>query len=545
MFPFTTSVITVHPSMTWPGVLEKLSQAPGRRVILVLSRRNALFRSAPRLQALQQAALAQGKRVALVTHDEAVVRAARLANIPTFGSAWRARWFPWGWAQPRRLPSRPTAPAAVYAVAHVEPPLPRWGPVPRPVREGAEPVVFATLRSWLAKFQVAIIAFLVAGLFAMALGTLFLLVPWASVYITPAPQEIRVSLNLTAHPGVEEADLELRVVPARFVEVIVEDSAYAAATGRRWSPSAKAQGKVVFTNRVGREVLIPEGTRVRTATAQAVEFVTLEPATLPPERGARVEVPIEAVEPGPQGNVRAFTISEVVGPLAIDVAVTNPEPTTGGGVREVSVVTAQDKETARREALRALTAKAIAELAQKQQPGEFIPRESIQTIVLAETYDRFAGEEADKVGVTLRLLVRGVAVDGAAAEALVLRALREALPPAGRLVRDSTHITIGPVTAWDPTTHTVYFAARGRGLYVLDISEDEVRNAIAGKSVQEAATILQTRWQLAAPPAIYLGPDWLVDQPWLPKAWRERMPAHPGRILVTVDLEGALREAGQ
>jgi hypothetical protein len=126
-----------------------------------------------------------------------------------------------------------------------------------------------------------------------------------------------------------------------------------------------------------------------------------------------------------------------------------------------------------------------------------------------------------------------------------LRKLRGELPPAGRLVRDAIKVKVGPVTAWDPTTQTVYFSVRASGIYLLDINESEVRSAIAGKPINKAAVILQTRWRLAAPPEIYLGPDWLMHQTWIPRQWRERMPVQPGRILVTVDLEGALRDMGR
>ncbi len=536
----TTTTVQLNLTDTWPAILEKLEQAPGRRVVFVVPRRNAVLRSVARVRALRKAAVDAGKRVALVTHDPEVVRAARLAGVPTFGSIWRARWLPWWHGGTGRLPKRPTEPALAYQAAHAVPPVPKRGPV----RHRSLPYSGSALAgtgAWYFWFQAFLVTVIVGGFIALAGGTILLIAPWASVTLKPAPETIQVSLNLSAHPGVEKADVGLGVVPARYVEAIVEETVYVPATGSRLEPEAKAKGKVVFTNLVDREVRIPKGTRVRTATGTAVVFVTTEEATLPPRRGARVEVPIEADRPGPQGNVRAFTISQIGGALALQVSVTNPEPTSGGGLKRVAVVTAKDKEAAHAEALRVLTERAIQELVKRQRPGEFIPRETLQTFVMAETYDRFAGEKAERLGVRMRLLMRGIAVDGNAARELVLRRLRDELPPAGRLVRDSTEVTIGPVTAYDPTNQTVYFAAKATGTYLLDINESEVRNAIAGKPIQEAAIILQTRWHLASPPEIYLGPDWLMHQTWIPHQWRERMPVRPGRIFVTVDLEGALR----
>ena len=535
----STTVIQLNTTDTWPGILEKLAQAPGRRVVFVVPMRNRVLASAARVRALRQAAVDAGKRVALVTHDPDVVDAARLAGVPTFGSLWRARWLPWWHGGTRRLPKRPTEPALALQTVRAIAPLPRRG-VPAHKTLPKAGSALAASPAWWRWIQAFLALVLVGGVIILGAGATLALAPWASIVLKPAPEHISTTLNLSAHPGIEKADLGLRVVPARYVEVLVEDTVYVPATGRRMAPSAHAKGTVIFTNRIDQEVRIPKGTRVSTSTGQAITFRTTEEATLPPERGARVEVPIEAEKPGPQGNVRAFTITQVSGPLALQVSVINPAPTTGGGVQQVAVVTQRDKDTAHREAIRQLTQQAILELTKKQRPGEFIPRETLQYFVMAETYDHFSGDEAEKLGLRMRLLMRGIAVDGNAAQALAKEQLRRQLPPAGRLVRDSVRTKVGPVTAWDPTTHTVYFTVRAEGTYVLDIDEAEVRNAIAGKPIQEAAVILQTRWHLAAPPEIYLGPDWLMHQKWIPTTWRERMPVQPGRILVTVNLEGGL-----
>ena len=540
--PIPTTVISLKPETTWAGILEALEQAPGRRVVFHIPMNNRVLLSPARLRALYRAARDAGKHVALITHHPELVEAAHVAGIPTFGSVWRARLLPWWNRGSVRLPKRPTEPARVLAVAHALPPLPKQGFAPRPVkRPPTAGSAFARRSDWFVWAQAFFLTLLITGMLALGIGLMLFLAPWAHVVLKPAAETFTVTLNLSAHPGIDKPDLELGVVPARYVEVMVEDTIQVPTTGQRLAPYAHATGTVVFTNRVDREIRIPKGTRVSTATGQSIVFHTTRAAVLPAKRGARVTVPIEAEKPGPAGNVRAFTISQVSGPLSVEVVVTNPYPTGGGGLKKVPVVTAQDKEAAHAKALRVLTEVAAQKLIEKQRPGEFIPKETLQTFVMAETYDHFAGEKAEQLGVRMRLLMRGIAVDGNAARELALKQLRKSLPPAGRLVRDSTEVRIGPVSAWDPTTQTVYFTTRASGVYLLDINENEVRQAIAGKPIEEAAIILQTRWKLAVPPEIYLGPDWLIHARWLPKAWRERMPVQPGRILVTVDLEGGLK----
>ena len=45
------------------------------------------------------------------------------------------------------------------------------------------------------------------------------------------------------------------------------------------------------------------------------------------------------------------------------------------------------------------------------EPGEWLPPESVQTYVIAQVFDQFKDDEAETLGLTLRLLVQGLAVE--------------------------------------------------------------------------------------------------------------------------------------
>ena len=100
--------------------------------------------------------------------------------------------------------------------------------------------------------------------------------------------------------------------------------------GIRRKQATRAKGYVRFSKSgpTWFEIYIPKGTRVATQDGSVV-FRTTQDAILP---GATtyVDVPIEAVEPGSQGNVAANTITKLVDPISGIESVTNPEPTTGG-----------------------------------------------------------------------------------------------------------------------------------------------------------------------------------------------------------------------
>lgn len=92
-------------------------------------------------------------------------------------------------------------------------------------------------------------------------------------------------------------------------------------------PEIKARGKVIIEG--------DDGTRIDAGfivgTPNEVNFVTTEDVRI---NGDSVEVEVEAIEAGQDGNVPAGAISEIVTPIVGVSSVVNPEPTSGGRDRE-------------------------------------------------------------------------------------------------------------------------------------------------------------------------------------------------------------------
>ncbi len=94
-------------------------------------------------------------------------------------------------------------------------------------------------------------------------------------------------------------------------------------------PAIKARGQVTYLRRTATDqpVVIAAGERVADATGRT--YVTLQPATIEP--GAKsVTVPIEAVQPGPDGNVNAGTVTVMPTPPTGVTGVVNEGPIEGG-----------------------------------------------------------------------------------------------------------------------------------------------------------------------------------------------------------------------
>lgn len=490
-------------------------------------------------QVLRRQAEAQGIGVAVITRNERLRLQAEDAGLPVFGTVEGAQEHGWHWGR-SRLAYRP----------------------PSPPRNQEEPVSERRRGTLTARFRrvrvsqgsrqgvgpitemIVLAGVLVLSLLAVSALVAFV-VPVASVTLVPAQEPIAARAAVSARSDLEEADLTQNLVPARRIGQRVEGDGTTAATGSRLAPDEPAGGVVVFTNRRPDSLEIPAGTLVATSTGANVRFETLEPALLPGGIGQQITVPVQAVEPGVSGNVRAFSINTVEGSLALSVNVINPESMSGGTAKDVAVVTQEDKDRLRNELLQHVTQDAYQALGELLEEGEFVPPETVGTLIVAETYDRFTDEEADEVSLRLRLLATALAVDGSSAEEIALRALGERIPRRGRLLADSVSFSrSGATILEDGDVTEIAFGMTASGVAVLDIDPAAVRAAIRGLTPEEAVAQLQDAWRLQSPPELQLGPEWLLpilsrlDFPWLPVRVADRVPWLPFRTQVRVEFAG-------
>ncbi len=489
--------------------------APGDRVLLVLPDADDDFASEVRLQVLRREADAAQVQVGLVTGDRDTKQWARAARIPTFATAAKAegRW---------RYP-KPEAPLPSPGIARsfVVPPPAKVGrglAGPSVVTVGGRTVLDGRTRrrkrhGWLRALGYLLVTVILA---AAVVGAGAFLLPRATVTITPARTRLVSSIDISAQTGIEAPDLTNKVVPARLVQARVEGSTTAQATGSDFAPAAKATGTVTLINKTAREVQVPAGTTVRTTTGDNVAFRITQgiTVTVPAGIGQRTTAPVEAVESGRVGNVPASTINEVEGALGLSVRVTNEAPTGGGSVADITVVTQADKDRARGELEEELQRQAYASLGQSLRQGEYIPPETVKTFTLAETYDRFAGEHADNVGLQLQLLARGMAIDLAGANDLAEQTLRESIPADHYLLEES--IQLGKPTYNRFDEEAVSFTQTASAETLVPIRTGDVRSLLAGASLAEAPGILARRFDLASAPTITLDHDWLGRLPYIP-----------------------------
>jgi hypothetical protein len=291
-----------------------------------------------------------------------------------------------------------------------------------------------------------------------------------------------------------------------------------------------------MVNRTARQLTVPIGTVVATATGDNARFVTKAAAQIEPN--GRVTIPIEALLPGATGNARAGTITQVEGSLSLSVVVANEAATGGGGMAEVGVVTEQDQARLQAQLFEELKQKALEQLRERLTPGDFLPPDAVTYLALSPTFVPFVGDVSPDLSLNMSVQAVGLAVDTRSGDDLALSRLQAGLTPGTRLISDTVRYIPGAITVLTDTK-TVNFSLTAQGTSLRAVDMDAVRTTALGMTPDHASAVLAERFPLALAPEVSLGPDWL------PVIVPTHVPAIPWRIRVKVDWDQAAQLARQ
>ncbi len=526
-----TEIYQISPDASLEGLRRALGQWRGKQVALLLPEGWTELDNVARLRLLQRQAVIQQVEFALITGDRPTRSAAKKIGIPVFrdvDAAASKRWH-----MDTLLP-----PVDLDHPERGLPDPPPWRRTeaerqPDAVRRIARPTLYQArqerIRKELRYRQPAPVwlrwagNLLLGGLIVLVLGAFsYYVLPAATITLTPGRLPLNTELNMQAVVGLDAPDAQARQLPARSIKADLVETGAIPTTGSQQKATDRAAGEVVFSNLGNSPVTIPTGTSVSTSAGTPVEFRTTRDALLESGVGTRVTVPIEAVEPGTIGNVRANTINTVNGSLRFRARVSNPGGTFGGGSALTPVVTQADRDNLAALLLDQAEQKAVAALEAELEPGEWLPPESVQTFVVASSFDQYNDEESLNLNGTMRVLAQGLAVSESAASDIILTAVEQQVPSNARLVADSLAVSRLPGAEF--LTNSVSFTMSVAADYTTPIDPGEVREAVMGLMPDEAATVLKERWLLEGEPDIYLDP-----------AWKGSLPNLSSRIQVRVD----------
>lgn len=505
--PTKAEFVQLEPGEDVASVRDRLTFVRGQNVLLIWPESGTALNRKLDLVLIQREAMRLAIRLALVTHDPAVIRQANELNISTFetiGASERGKW--------KRARSRVFTDRFGRPVDEADPE--QLKKIASRVRTARKPSTIG----FIGRLLVLMI------LLAVTVSVGLLLIPSAIVTITPAQQRIEAEAAIEAlvDPVAGQLDVDNGVIPAIIARAQIEDHATIPATGVQGLTDMRASGTVIFINKTSSTIFIPAGTQVSTSAGTPIVFRTTEDATLNAGRGLQIEVPIEALDEaaGDVGNVEANLINVVADTALLgQVEVRNINPTIGGISRSVHIVTQTDHDRLIDILRQQLQDRAYTDMLPRLEVEQFIIPE---TIHIAEersdwmTFDHQVGDVADSVSLTMRAVVEATVVDEGQAKQIAFTRLAAQIPR-GQMIRPETIIyergTVGNVQASGVT-----FTMVCSGQIVTQINAGLLQQSIAGRTPDDAAQYLISEVDLAAgtAPEISIEPGWMLRLPLLP-----------------------------
>ena len=490
----------------------RLRAAAAGPVALVLPAGSHLASSRINFRLLAREAAARGQALAIVSPEAAARALALAAALPAYatvreyeaaaaeGSA-AAPGAAAGGPVPTVEAEAPGEEEAAPAAAGARPAAAAALPVVRgEARRGERP----SRRRWLA---VGLLLLIVAGGGGGAAA--YFVVPEARVTVTPRLEAIGpVSFSVTADPEATAVDAAAGIVPAERPTLRVEASGTYEASGVRVDET-KASGVARFrSENTLFDVTVPAGTRL--STASGAGFVTTAAAVVPKASFATGptarDVTIEAIDPGPAGNVPAGAITREPSTLAAAlVTVSNPSATTGGSRTEVKLIAQEDYDAAVVDLQAKLDEAFRARLVTTTTTPEGSRIFPDTARLGAATFDpepAVVGSEAESFILVARANGRASAVDLDQIDRLGAERLRGEVASGLVLLEDSPKVEWSPGGGSDPSQVVFEVTAQGSGYRRIDAAA--LKAAIVGRPLGEALGILAGYGEAR----VELTPDW-------------------------------------
>ena len=349
-----------------------------------------------------------------------------------------------------------------------------------------------------------------------------LLIPSATVTIRPIAESVSAVFLVTARTEYREIDYGRAVVPARYVQVVVEGSGSTPATGGLEMPDGHASGEVVLANRTTEPVLVPKGTIVRTSSGVNIRFYTVSDVEIPGALYAYSRVVVIALEPGPEGNVAPLTINTIEGQVAQAIDVLNDAPTDGGTNKRVSIVRSDDFNTLRQEMVSSLQEEAYVKLVSELNEGEFVPPDSLGVEIMSARFHEVLDETSETLTMEMQIVTRGIAVDNSGIDQLATLLLEQQGGADLRLIPTSLIVDVSDGVRVQ--AGAMRFEVTARGMVAPIIQTESLKSAMRGQTLPEAMGSLVETARLETAPVISLFPEW----------W-DRLPFLSGRIEIAVE----------
>lgn len=211
--------------------------------------------------------------------------------------------------------------------------------------------------------------------------------PIATITITVQSKMLQNSYVLTASPQVKSPDLATRTIPERTLNATSTASRTIASTGTRLLAATPASGSVLLQNSSAGAITVPAGTIV--TSSSGIQIQLPQSVQVPPQQNGQngtVSASAVAVIPGQAGDIPAHTTLTTLC-CASQVAVTNPQPFSGGmDARMIHIVAQADLDTVRDALVSGLEQQVVQQLQQQSQASEVMAGTPAYSTTVSSNY---------------------------------------------------------------------------------------------------------------------------------------------------------------
>ena len=373
-----TQIITLASHDDLISVRDKLSWAKTPRILLVWPKYEKVTLRVLDLKVLQRHADSLGAQLALVTRRAKVRHDAESLGIPVFVSTTKAQreLWPVPAARSRRIPK-----------------------VPRRDLRKIRDHLYEKEAVWRTSLPGRILIFTAGVAAVLVIAGLF--IPRATLILYPEAKTQRVVIPVMASESTQGVSVT-GLIHSQKISATASVEQSLAIVSKISVPKSKSKGVVRFTNLSRGEVDIPAGTV--TTTESSIRFVTLNDALLPAGIDQFVDVPIEALEAGAQGNVAPDEITLVEGSLGLSISVTNPNLLKGGANSQLIGATDEDRAKLSEMALDTLRSDAETKLRAQIAPADLLLLDTFEVSqITEENFTPPAGQPGETLVLTMQV----------------------------------------------------------------------------------------------------------------------------------------------
>jgi hypothetical protein len=348
------------------------------------------------------------------------------------------------------------------------------------------------------------IFFLVVVLVLIIIGILGYVVPSANVTVILASTTSKsLAMTYTA-AATSPLDSSRHTLPAELLTYNTSVQGNGQATGTTTVGTVPARGTETFTNNGSQPVHIPTGTVIE--TTNNVQFATIADALLLTGSNYTSIIPIQAKVPGTNGNVGANSITvmpssstsmlqQINNGEQIKLSITNTSATFGGGTGTAIAVSKNDV-SREQAALTTTLQNRINDFLHRQvHTGDQVGKPaSKETPLVTPSVGTIVNNGSFTMHINLHmtvLVVRANKIQEAATQ--MINAMLKQQKPGYALVPQQKLLITGMknIPASDSKSLKLSFSAQGQ--IAPQISEDTIRAATSGKSINDARAALLNR----------------------------------------------------